>query len=332
MITTQEWGREELEVVLEFSRDLKRRSREGRCPYLLRDRTFLMLFYNTSTRTRVSFEAAMTELGGHAQFLEPGTMRLGEGESIKDTACVLARYGDGIGIRILEKAVDYVYGRGNQVVREYARWADVPVINMADDKFHPCQALTDIMTVQEKFPKIQGKKFLFTWAYSRHARSWCSVQSAILIATRFGMDVVLAYPPGFELDGEVMEWCKRNAEEAGGSFTITHDQEEAYNGAHVVYPRSWMSTRCAQEGLDKLGAETEAQMHAKYRDWMCTAERMDWANRDAIFMHCLPVFRGEEATDEVCDSPQSVIYDQAENRLHLQKGLLALIMGGEEEA
>lgn len=327
MITTQEWTREELETVLEFSKDLKQKSKAGKCPHLLKDKTFFMLFYNTSTRTRASFETALTELGGHAQFLEPGTMRLGEGESIKDTANTLARYGHGIGIRILEKAVGYVYGRGNQVLREYSKWANVPIINMADDKFHPCQSLTDLMTMQEKIPKVQGKKFLFSWAYSRHARSWCSAQSAVLTAARFGMDVVLAHPPGFELDSEIMGWCRQNADQSGGSFTITDDIEEAYTGAHAVYPRSWMSAKCASTGIDKFGTETEAKLHEKYRDWICTSERMALTNKNAIYMHCLPVFRGEEATDEVVDSPQSVIFDQAENRLHLQKGLLALTMG-----
>jgi ornithine carbamoyltransferase len=329
MITTQEWTRDELEMVLKFSKELKAKSKAGKCPHLLKDKTFFMLFFNTSTRTRASFEAALTELGGHAQFLEPGTMRLGEGESIKDTAKTLDRYGHGVGIRILEQAVGYVYGRGNQVLRDYAQWSDNPVVNMADDKFHPCQSLTDLMTVQENFPKIQGKKFLFSWAYSRHARSWCSVQSAVLTAARFGMDVVLAHPKGFELDSEIMDWCRKNADESGGSFSITNDLKEAYNGAHVVYPRSWMSAECASVGIDKLGSETEAKLHEKFKDWICTSDLMARASKQAIYMHCLPVFRGEEATDEVVDSSQSVIFDQAENRLHLQKGLLSLVMSKE---
>lgn len=329
MITTQEWTREELEAVLKFSKDLKKKSKAGKTSHLLSDKTFFMLFYNTSTRTRASFETALTELGGHAQFLEPGAMRLGEGESVKDTANTLARYGHGIGIRILEKAVGYVYGRGNQVLREYAKWANIPIINMADDKFHPCQSLTDLMTVQENFPKIQGKKFLFSWAYSRHSRSWCSVQSAILTATRFGMDVTLAHPPGFELDPEIMEWCNQNADESGGAFSITNDIKEGYSGAHVVYPRSWMSAECSAMGIDKWGEDREAQLHEQYQNWICNSELMDLASKDSIYMHCLPVFRGEEATDEVVDSPQSVIFDQAENRLHLQKGLLSLVMSDE---
>jgi ornithine carbamoyltransferase len=330
-ICEQDWTREELEALIQFSMDLKRRTKAGQSHYLLKDKTFFMLFYNTSTRTRASFESAMTELGGHAQFLEPETMRLGEGEAIKDTAKTLERYGHGLGIRILEKAVGYVYGKGNAVLREYAKWTGIPVINMADDKYHPCQSLCDVMTMQEKFPKIQGKKFLFSWAYSVHARSWCSVQGALLATTRFGMDVVFARPPGFDLDPEVITWCKKNADEAGGSFTVTDDLEEAYNGAHIVYPRSWMSSKCASIGIDKLGTEAEVKLHANYKHWICNSERMAKTAKNSIFMHCLPVFRGEEATDEVVDGPKSVIFDQAENRLHLQKGLLTLVMGDPDQ-
>ncbi|MEM2897435.1 MAG: ornithine carbamoyltransferase, partial [Candidatus Bathyarchaeia archaeon] len=195
-ITTQEWSREELDFALELSKDLKRKYYSGSVPELLKNKTFFMLFYNTSTRTRASFEAAMTYLGGHAQFIDIATTRAGEGETIKDIAKMYERYGHGLGIRILESAVNYEYGKGNAVIREYASYAKIPVVNMADDMYHPAQGLTDLLTFQEKFPKYEGKKYVIMWAYSNKIRSWGSIQEEMLIMTRYGIDVTLAYPKG----------------------------------------------------------------------------------------------------------------------------------------
>jgi len=328
LITTQEWTIEELDFTLEFAKELKRRFYARDLPELLKNKTFFMLFYNTSTRTRASFEAAMTFLGGHAQFVDVSTTRIGEGEAIKDTAKMYERYGHGLGIRILESAVDYVYGRGNAVIREYAKHAKIPVINMADDMYHPCQGLADIMTVQEKFPKYEKKKYVIMWAYSNKIRSWCSVQEEALIMTRYGLDVVIANPPEFDLDSNIYEICRKNAEESGGSFEISNDYKEALEGAHIVFPRSWASHQCVMMGINKFGKENELALHEKYRDWMLTQELVDLMDKNSIIMHVLPVFRGEEATDEVMDGPHSVIYDQAENRLHVQMAVLALVMGG----
>jgi len=328
LITTQEWTIEELDFTLEFAKELKRRFYARDLPELLKNKTFFMLFYNTSTRTRASFEAAMTFLGGHAQFVDVSTTRIGEGEAIKDTAKMYERYGHGLGVRILESAVDYVYGRGNAVIREYAKHAKIPVINMADDMYHPCQGLADIMTVQEKFPKYEKKKYVIMWAYSNKIRSWCSVQEEALIMTRYGLDVVIANPPEFDLDSNIYEICRKNAEESGGSFEISNDYKEALEGAHIVFPRSWASHQCVMMGINKFGKENELALHEKYRDWMLTQELVDLMDKNSIIMHVLPVFRGEEATDEVMDGPHSVIYDQAENRLHAQMAILALVMGG----
>ena len=328
LITTQEWTIEELDFTLEFAKELKRRFYARDLPELLKNKTFFMFFYNTSTRTRASFEAAMTFLGGHAQFVDVSTTRIGEGEAIKDTAKMYERYGHGLGVRILESAVDYVYGRGNAVIREYAKHAKIPVINMADDMYHPCQGLADIMTVQEKFPKYEKKKYVIMWAYSNKIRSWCSVQEEALIMTRYGLDVVIANPPEFDLDSNIYEICRKNAEESGGSFEISNDYKEALEGAHIVFPRSWASHQCVMMGINKFGKENELALHEKYRDWMLTQELVDLMDKNSIIMHVLPVFRGEEATDEVMDGPHSVIYDQAENRLHAQMAILALVMGG----
>ena len=317
LITTQEWSMNDINAVLEWTRYLKESYYKGERPKLLPDKTFLMLFYSISTRTRISFETAMTELGGHAQFLESKTTLLDAGESIKDTAKAMERYGQGIGIRLLEPGV------GNKVIREYANHVKVPVINMADDRFHPCQGLGDIFTLTEKMEDVRNKKFLVTWANSNNPRSWCSVQSAILIATRFGMDVTLAYPSEhFALESTVIEWCKNNADEFGGTFEISSDLQDAYNSAHVVFPRNWMTAEAFE-----IGIERELELYKRYHNWMCTADLMASTDK-AFFLHSMPVFREEEATSEVVDSPYSVIYDQAENRLHVQKAILSLMMRG----
>jgi ornithine carbamoyltransferase len=316
LITTQEWSMNDINAVLEWTRYLKEGYYKGERPKLLKDKTFLMLFHSISTRTRISFETAMTELGGHAQFLEAKTTLLDVGESIKDTAKVMERYAQGIGIRLLEPGV------GNKAIREYANHVKIPVINMADDRFHPCQGLGDIFTLIEKMGDVRNKKFLVTWAYSNNPRSWCSVQSAILIATRFGMDVTLAYPSEhFALEPTVIEWCNNNADESGGTFEISNDLQEAYNSAHVVFPRNWMTAEAFV-----IGIERELELYKRYRNWMCTPELMK-STDSALFLHSMPVFREEEASSEVVDAPYSVIYDQAENRLHVQKAILSLMMG-----
>ncbi len=328
LISTQEWSREELDFAIKFAQDIKRWYYGGHVPELFKNRTFFMLFYNTSTRTRASFEAAATLLGGHAQFIDFSTTRGAEGEAIKDIAKMYERFGHALGIRILESAVDYVYGRGNQVIREYARHAKIPVINMADDMYHPTQAMTDMMTLMEKFNgRVEGKKYVLMWAYSKHVRSWGSIQDEMLIATRYGMDVVLAYPPGFDLDENLVNQAKKNAEEFGGSLEITHDLKEALRDAHVVFPRSWASHRCVMEGMNRFGKERELELHERYRDWRLTMELVDLMDHRGIITHVLPVFRGEEADDEVMDSERSVIYDQAENLLYLRAAVLALVAG-----
>jgi len=328
LISTQEWSREELDFAIRFAEDIKRWYKAGNVPELFKNRTFFMLFYNTSTRTRASFEAAATLLGGHAQFIDFATTRGAEGEAIKDIAKMYERFGHALGIRILESAVDYVYGRGNAVIREYAKHAEIPVINMADDMYHPTQAMADIMTLEEKFNgRVEGKKYVILWAYSDHIRSWGSVQDEMLIATRYGMDVVLAHPPGFELDEKLIEQARKNAEEWGGSLEISHNPGEALRGAHVVFPRSWASHECVLTGLNKFGKERELELHRKYMDWRLTKELVELMDRHGVITHVLPVFRGQEADDDVMDSERSVIYDQAENLIYLRASVLALLAG-----
>jgi ornithine carbamoyltransferase len=328
LISTQDWDREEIDYLMDFAADIKRKYRRNAVPELFRNRTFFMLFYNTSTRTRSSFEAAATVLGGHSQFIDFATTRGSEGESVKDMAKMYERLGHALGVRILEAAVDYVYGRGNAIIREYAKHADIPVVNMADDVFHPTQAITDVFTLREKFQgNLKGKKYALLWTYSDHVRSWGSMQDEMLIATKYGMDTVLAYPEGFELDQKMVDAAKSNAKKSGGSLEISHDPGEAMKQADVVFPRSWASHECVMTGMNRFTKEKEVELHKRYSDWRLTKKLADTMNRKGVVTHVLPVFRGQEADDEVMDGPRSVIYDQAENLLYVRAATLALLAG-----
>ncbi len=334
-ICTQEWMLEELMAVLDLAAEMKRDRFSDRWTSILKHKTFLMFFYNPSVRTRLSFEAAATELGGHAQFMTPAAGRFKTqkqaGETIEDAAQVMARYVAGIGIRILEDKVPY-YGAGDEMLREYAHWADVPIINMADDRFHPCQGLADVMgwaewygggPGQPDYDALRGKNFLLTWASGALARSWCSVQAALLIASRLGMNVTVARPEGYDLDPEVYEWTQQNCAASGFEFRVTSDRTKGYHGAHIVYSRNWVSPQAYRDGV--LHKQTEIEKAMAYPGWTTTAERMALTD-NAIFTHPMPVDRGSEVTDEVASGPRSAVYDIAENRLHVQKALMALTM------
>lgn len=334
-ICTQQWSMSELLELLDLAAKMKRDRFSDRWATILKNRTFIMFFYNPSVRTRMSFEAAATELGAHAQFMTPSAGRFKTekqaGETTEDAALVMARYAAGIGIRILEDKVPY-YGAGDAMLVEYAKYANVPIINMADDRFHPCQGMADLMGWAEwygegparpNYEALRGKKLLLTWAAGALARSWCSVQEALLVASRFGMNVTLAHPEGYDLDPEVISWTKQNCAENNMDFEITHDPEKGYEGAHVVYSRNWVTPEAYQDGAFQKQAEIEKSL--RYTGWTTTGERMAKTD-NAIFSHPMPIDRGTEVTDEVASGPRSAIYDIAENRLHVQKAVMALTM------
>jgi len=334
-ICTQHWSLDELMAALDLAAKMKRDRFSERWTSILKHKTFFMFFYNPSVRTRQSFECAATELGGHAQFLEPGGMRLKTkdkaGETVEDAARVMARYAAGMGIRILEDKVPY-YGAGDELLQDYAYWANIPIINMDDDRFHPCQGLADVMGWAEWFGEgpgrpdysaLRGKKFLLSWGSGGLARSWCSVQEALLIASRVGMHVTMAYPPGYELDPEVIGWTQENCAANGTHFEVVHDPDKGYEGAHVVYCRNWVSPQAYRDGVFQRQAEIDKAL--AYQGWTTTAARMARTD-NAIFTHPMPVDRGSEVTDEVASGPRSAIYDIAENRLHVQKAIMALTM------
>jgi ornithine carbamoyltransferase len=327
-IATQEWSLEELNSLLEVAADLKRRFALGEPTRLLPDRTLFMIFFDKSTRTRNAFEAGMTQLGGHAHDLTPDVMQISHGESPKDTGIILSRYGHGIAIRH-----DLEPGAGDAYIREVACHADAPVINLQSDVDHPTQTIADLMTIREKFREghpsglrragTRGLKIAVSWAYApSYAKPMSVPQGLIWLMTRYGMDVVLAHPPEYTLMDHIVEDARRNAEESGGSFEIVHDMDAAFEDADIVYPKSW--------GIEELFSRPEEALaiSTRYKDWICDKRRMGLARPHAIYMHCLPADRGYEVTDEVIDGPQSVVYDEAENRLHTAKAIMALTMGG----
>jgi len=330
LITTQDWSMEELQATLKLATDFKTKYHKGTVPHLLRNKTFFALFYAPSTRTRAAFEAGMTYLGGHAQYIDVSTTRLGSGEAPKDVAKMYEKYGHGLGVRILDSAIDYVSGAGVSVVREYARHTDIPVINMACCTYHPTQGLADLMTTQDSLGRLRGKKYVIMWGYARSFRGRCSIQEEALIMPRFGMDVVLAHPPGFEIDSEILQDAVANAKESGGTFEVTSDLNSALDGANAVFPRNWASNALLTVGASKFGKDRELELHEKYRDWTLNERRLDRMDKKAIVTHVLPVLRGEEASDEVMDGPHSVIYPQAENGMYTKMAAMALTMSGKK--
>ncbi|RMI04952.1 MAG: ornithine carbamoyltransferase [Calditrichaeota bacterium] len=316
-ISTQDWTKEEIELALEKAAELKFMFKNGIPHRLLPDKTIFLLFFDKSTRTRNSFEAGITQLGGHAHFIDSSTSQIAHGESAKDTGIILSSYGHGIAIRH-----DLVPGEGNAYMREIARWADKPVINMQCDVDHPCQTLADLMTIRERFGKnLRGLKIAVSWAYApSYAKPMSVPQGLIMLMTRFGLDVTLAHPPEYKLMNHVMEIARKNAAEAGVKFEVVDDMDAAFEDADIVYPKSW--------GIEELFHKPEESLEIakKYRDWICDERRMKLAKPEAIYMHCLPADRGNEVTDEVIDGPQSVVYQEAENRLHTCKAIMALTM------
>ncbi len=317
-ITTQEFANPEIETLLAVSADLKRKFKARVAHRYLSDQTIFLMFFDKSTRTRNSFEAGMTQLGGHAHFLTADVMQVSHGESPKDTGIILSGYGHGIAIRH-----DLVPGEGNAYMREVAKWADAPVINMQCDVDHPCQTLADLMTIREKRGRnSRGLKVAVSWAYApSYAKPLSVPQGLIMLLPRFGMDVTLAHPPEYGLMPETMEAACANAHHAGVKFQVTNNMDEAFRDADVVIPKSW---GC----LDTMGTRPEESLRIakQYRSWICDADRMRLAKRDAIYMHPLPADRGNEVTDEVIDGPQSVVFDEANNRLHTAKAIMALTM------
>jgi N-acetylornithine carbamoyltransferase len=316
LISTQEWTKEEIETLLDVAWDLKRKRALGESHAILRDKVLAMLFFFTSTRTRISFEAGMAQLGGHAQFIDQATTQISHGDTAKEIGQIVGRYCDGIAIRQCD------WDFGNQYIRAVAEASRVPVLNMQCDIYHPFQILADLMTIMEKFGRdLRGKTINVSWAYAASYQKPISVpQSLILLMTRFGMNVRLTRPPEYELMPDIMEQAKGNARRHGGSFEVYDDFDAGFKGADILYPKSWGALLTTTDDAES------ARIGKQYTDWITDEKRMALADESAIYMHCLPADRNIEVTDGVIDGLQSVVYDEAENRLHVQKAAMALTM------
>ena len=327
-LNTQDWTRAGLDALLTQASRFKR----DRIGDELKGKSIALVFFNPSLRTRTSFELGAFHLGGHAVVLQPGkdawpiefdlgTVMDGETEEhIAEVARVLSRYVDMIGVRAFPKFVDWSVDRQDKVLRGFAAHATVPVINM-ETITHPCQELAHIMALQEHFgtADLRGRKYVLTWTYHPKALNTAVANSALTIATRMGMDVTLLCPtPEYILDPRYMDWAKQNVAESGGSLQISHDIESAYGGADVVYAKSWGA-------LPYFGRwQDEKPLRDCYRHFIVDEAKMAMTN-DGVFSHCLPLRRNVKATDAVMDSPRCLAIDEAENRLHVQKAIMAAL-------
>ncbi len=316
-ISTQDWSDAEIELALDTAADLKSKFKNGVPHRHLPDKTIFLLFFDKSTRTRNSFEAGITQLGGHAHFIESATSQIAHGETPHDTGIILSSYGHGIAVRH-----DLVPGEGNAYMREIAKWADKPVINMQCDVDHPCQTLADLMTIREIFGKnLKGRKIAVSWAYApSYAKPMSVPQGLIMLMPRFGLDVVLAHPPEYTLMKPTLDAARANAKKAGTKFEIVDSMSSAFEGADIVYPKSW--------GIESLFHKPQEalEISKKYKSWICDEKLMNVTKKESIYMHCLPADRGNEVTDAVIDGKHSVVFQEAENRLHTAKAIMALTM------
>lgn len=304
LLTLQDYTPDEILQVLSLALDLKVKHKAGIAHPYLSGKTLAMIFTKSSTRTRVSFEVGIQQLGGYGLFLNSADIQLGRGETIEDTAKVLSRYVDGIMIRTFKQ----------QDVEDLARYGSIPIINGLTDLLHPCQILADLMTIYEKKGKLQGLKLAFIGDGNNVANS------LLIGCSKLGLHVSIGCPKGYEPDPQVLQWAQENSNTSGSQILITQDPREAIQGANVVYTDVWASMGQEKEAQDRIRIFTPYQVNGSL---------FRLAHDDAIFLHCLPTHRGEEVTVEVIDGPQSVIFDEAENRLHVQKAVMVLLMGQE---
>jgi ornithine carbamoyltransferase len=302
LISLHDLGSDEVKGLLELGLKLKKELKSGIEHHILKGKTLGMIFTKSSTRTRVSFEVGMTQLGGYPLFLSSNDIQLGRGETIHDTAKVLERYLDGIMIR--------TYAHSDVI--ELAEEANIPVINALTDLLHPCQVLADLMTTYEHKGKLEGLKLAYIGDGNNMAHS------LMYGCAKVGMDCAIAAPKGYECNSEVVENAKADFKASGRTLILTEDPVEAIKNADVVYTDTWVS----------MGQESEKTERQKiFMPYQVNKELFKNADSDAVFMHCLPAYRGFEVTEDVIDGPQSVIFDEAENRLHAQKAVMATLMG-----
>lgn len=330
-IETQDFSLDEINTLLSTADELKAKFHRGEPTLLLPHQTVFLLFFDNSTRTRNAFEAGATQLGAHAHFLDSRSTQIAHGETAHDTGRILGSMGHGIAIRH-----DLIIGEGNKYMRQVAEATAAPVINMQCDVDHPTQTLADLMTIREHFGagNLKGKKICVSWAYApSYAKPLSVPQGLITLMTRVGMDVTLAHPPGYRLMDQCMKHARDNAKAAGVTFEVTEDMNAAFRDADIVYPKSWGAYDLMLQRRDAKTADEMARiekeclaMNAKFKSWICDERRMRLAKPGAVYMHCLPADRGSEVTDAVIDGPQSIVFQEAENRLHTAKAIMASTM------
>lgn len=313
----QDWTNEELEMLFEVTKELKMRYALDLPTDWLKNKSIFLLFFEESTRTRNAFECGITQLGGHANYLTPKATQIDHGETPQDTIEVLSRMGHGIGVR-------NTLVNGHKWMAELAKYSKIPVYNMQCDIWHPTQALADIYTIKEKFNnELRGRKFVISWTSAgKYMRPLSMAQSLVTLMPRFGLDVTLAHPKGFELQPDIMAQAKANAERYGSKFSVVNDMDEACEGADIIYAKGWGPIMTVGDD-EKAGVE----MINQNPGWVVNRQRMELGSKNAIYMHCMPADRDIEVTSEVMDGPWSVLYDEAENRLHTIKALMAMTMG-----
>jgi ornithine carbamoyltransferase len=314
-ITLADYDREDLLFLLDTAEELKREQARGQQHYLLQGKSLGMLFGKPSTRTRISFETGMTQLGGHAQFYTADDLQLAHKESWVDTARAMDRYLDGISIRMYNIKP---YGESRRILNTMAEAARIPIINMLDDGEHPCQVLADVLTMREKLQTFENKKIVMSWAYSPRGKSPGVPHGWLLAASILGYDLTLAYPEGFELDPEYMKQAQSFAEESGSKIEVVNDLKEATRDANVLCAKSWESFVQTPDQVK----ERENEL----KEWIVTDELLALGDRYIKYMHPLPADRNLEVTDAVMEGKHSIVYDQLENRLHAQKAVLALTL------
>lgn len=314
-ISLGDFSAEELYAFWDKAAELKRKLKAGQPHEILKNKTLVMLFEWPSTRTRLSFETGMQQLGGHAIFVPQQAYWGKEMEPIKDSGRVMSRYAHGIVWRCFH----------HEDVVEMAKWASVPVINANTDFEHPCQVMADLMTTKEYKGKLKGVKTVIPWSFTAFPKPIGIVNSTLYAGSKVGMDVVIACPEGYDPDESVLKTARKAAKESGGSIEVVRDMKEAVKGADVVHVKGWSPPAIYRQGFEKMKPPHVLEP-AKYKHWIVTEDVLDLAKKDVIVQHALPVVRGEEATEEVMDGPRSVIIDEAENRLHAQKGVMAIIM------
>lgn len=302
LLTLQDWTEDEMYQCLSLALRLKAMQKSGQAQTCLTGKTLAMIFVKSSTRTRVSFEVGASQLGGTALFLSTADIQLGRGEPISDTAQVLSRMVDGIMIRTFKQSD----------LEDLAKYGSIPIINGLTDEFHPCQVLADLLTIYEKKGTLKGLKLAFVGDGNNMAHS------LMIGCSKLGVDVSIASPDGYKPNPVYTAWSVANAEKHGSKVTICTDPLEACKDADVLYTDVWAS----------MGQESESEKRKQdFSGYQINSECLKVAKEDCIFLHCLPAHRGEEVTSEVIDGPHSVIFDEAENRLHAQKAVMALLMG-----